>query len=113
MNLSECLDDLAAKGVVFSLERDRLQCHIPKGMSAEQVAAVVAGNKEEIIRLLNRGSRKARATTAEQGTITGPVPLTPIQQWFFAQEFAHAHHWNQCILLELTRPTAVEDVLEV
>ncbi|MEH1814615.1 MAG: amino acid adenylation domain-containing protein [Nostoc sp.] len=35
---------------------------------------------------------------AEQGLITGSVPLTPIQRWFFDQELLDAHHWNQAIL---------------
>ena len=38
---------------------------------------------------------------AEQGSITGIVPLTPIQHWFFAQNFADSHHWNQSIMLEI------------
>jgi amino acid adenylation domain-containing protein/non-ribosomal peptide synthase protein (TIGR01720 family) len=38
---------------------------------------------------------------AEQGLVTGEVPLTPIQQWFFEQEFAEPHHWNQATLLEV------------
>jgi amino acid adenylation domain-containing protein/non-ribosomal peptide synthase protein (TIGR01720 family) len=38
---------------------------------------------------------------AEQGLITGPVPLTPIQRWFFEQEFRDPHHWNQAVLLEV------------
>lgn len=43
----------------------------------------------------------AETTTveAEQGVLTGPVPLTPIQRWFFAQEFPDPHHWNQAMLL--------------
>ncbi|MEW6734140.1 MAG: amino acid adenylation domain-containing protein [Acidobacteriota bacterium] len=36
---------------------------------------------------------------AEQGLVSGPLPLTPIQQWFFEQEFIDVHHWNQAILL--------------
>ncbi|MEO0408899.1 MAG: amino acid adenylation domain-containing protein, partial [Cyanobacteria bacterium P01_A01_bin.135] len=31
----------------------------------------------------------------------GEVPLTPIQQWFFAQELANPHHFNQAVFLEL------------
>lgn len=27
------------------------------------------------------------------------VPLAPIQQWFFEQQFAQPHHWNQSVLL--------------
>jgi amino acid adenylation domain-containing protein/non-ribosomal peptide synthase protein (TIGR01720 family) len=34
----------------------------------------------------------------EQGPVVGPAPLTPIQQWFFAQDFAEAHHWNMAYL---------------
>lgn len=28
-------------------------------------------------------------------------PLTPIQNWFFEQEFAEQNHWNQSVLLEV------------
>ncbi len=42
---------------------------------------------------------EATPTVSEQGIVTGPVPLLPIQQWFFAQNFAAPHHWNQSILL--------------
>ena len=37
---------------------------------------------------------------ADQGLVTGAAPLTAIQQWFFAQQFADPHHFNQSILLE-------------
>ena len=37
---------------------------------------------------------------ATQAPITGPVPLTPIQHWFFEQAFADPHHWNQAVVLE-------------
>ena len=33
--------------------------------------------------------------------MTGPVQLTPIQHWFFEQQLAEPHHWNQSYLLEL------------
>ncbi|ELR97625.1 non-ribosomal peptide synthetase [Gloeocapsa sp. PCC 73106] len=38
---------------------------------------------------------------AEQGIVTGYVPLTPIQHWFFNQNLIAPHHWNQSILLEV------------
>ncbi|HEY9895478.1 MAG TPA: condensation domain-containing protein, partial [Candidatus Sericytochromatia bacterium] len=38
---------------------------------------------------------------AEQGLVTGVVPLTPIQHWFFEQDLPEPHHWNQAVLLEL------------
>jgi non-ribosomal peptide synthase protein (TIGR01720 family) len=41
------------------------------------------------------------ATEAEQGPVTGPVPLTPIQHWFFEQDLANPHHWNTAMLLQV------------
>ncbi len=49
----------------------------------------------------------ARPVTAEQGPVTGEVPLTPIQQRFFAGDPADPHHHNQALLLAVrTRPDA-------
>ena len=42
------------------------------------------------------------AFVAEQGIVTGEVPLTPIQHWFFQQNLSEAHHWNQSVLLEVS-----------
>ncbi len=38
---------------------------------------------------------------AEQGLVTGSLPLTPIQHWFFAQQLPDPHHWNQAVMLEV------------
>ncbi|HVR99977.1 MAG TPA: non-ribosomal peptide synthase/polyketide synthase [Thermoanaerobaculia bacterium] len=46
----------------------------------------------------------APALYGAQGTVTGPVPLTPIQHWFFAQELPDPHHFNQAVLLEAFEP---------
>ncbi|HSF39388.1 MAG TPA: non-ribosomal peptide synthase/polyketide synthase [Thermoanaerobaculia bacterium] len=43
------------------------------------------------------------AVEAEQGLVTGPVPLTPIQRWFFAPDPAEPHHFNQAVLFETAR----------
>ncbi len=45
--------------------------------------------------------------TATQGLVAGPVPMTPIQQWFFEQAVPNPHHWNQSVLLEVRRPLVV------
>jgi non-ribosomal peptide synthase protein (TIGR01720 family) len=37
---------------------------------------------------------------AEQGVLTGTVPLTPVQHWFFEQKFADPHHYNNSVLIE-------------
>ena len=58
------------------------------------------------------------AVQAEQGVVTGSVPLTPIQRWFLEQEQPESQHFNQAMLLEVRRPvdpvlleTAVQHLL--
>jgi amino acid adenylation domain-containing protein/non-ribosomal peptide synthase protein (TIGR01720 family) len=46
----------------------------------------------------------APAAEDEQGPVEGPVPLTPIQRWFFAQDLPDPHHFNQVMLLEPREP---------
>jgi non-ribosomal peptide synthase protein (TIGR01720 family) len=41
---------------------------------------------------------------AEQGLVSGEVALTPIQQWFFEQEFLFPNHWNQSVFLDVYKP---------
>ncbi|HEX2058862.1 MAG TPA: amino acid adenylation domain-containing protein, partial [Actinomycetota bacterium] len=43
--------------------------------------------------------------------VTGAIPLTPIQRWFFEQDLAEPHHFNQAMLFEL-RPPADAGALE-
>ena len=45
----------------------------------------------------------APALQTEQGMPAGSVPLTPIQHWFFEQNFADPHHYNQSVLMEAPR----------
>ena len=44
---------------------------------------------------------------AEQGMVTGSVPLTPVQARFFSQKQTDPHHYNQAMLLE------VDELLDV
>ncbi|MBV8416100.1 MAG: amino acid adenylation domain-containing protein, partial [Verrucomicrobia bacterium] len=37
-----------------------------------------------------------------QKAVTGPVPLTPIQRWFFDEHAGDVHHFNQAVLLSST-----------
>jgi len=48
-------------------------------------------------------SESSGQVQAEQGLITGPMPLTPIQHWFFELDLAAAHHFNQSFVLEAQR----------
>jgi len=40
--------------------------------------------------------------------LTGVVPLSPIQHWFFAQKFPHLHHWNQAVALSIDESLNIE-----
>jgi amino acid adenylation domain-containing protein/non-ribosomal peptide synthase protein (TIGR01720 family) len=62
----------------------------PKDLFQHQTVAklaAVAGTAAEVL--------------AEQGLVTGPVALTPIQHWFFEQEIIDPHHFNQSLMLEV------------
>jgi amino acid adenylation domain-containing protein/non-ribosomal peptide synthase protein (TIGR01720 family) len=41
---------------------------------------------------------------APQDQLSGPVPLTPIQHWFFSQQLPVPHHFNQAEMLNLSDP---------
>ncbi len=47
---------------------------------------------------LARVARAASTGCSEQGLVTGPVPMTPIQHWFFAQAPVDPQHFNQALL---------------
>jgi amino acid adenylation domain-containing protein/non-ribosomal peptide synthase protein (TIGR01720 family) len=42
------------------------------------------------------------------GKVTGTVPLTPIQCWFFEQPLKNFNHWNQTILLTMPEARNIE-----
>jgi amino acid adenylation domain-containing protein/non-ribosomal peptide synthase protein (TIGR01720 family) len=46
---------------------------------------------------------EAQIVQSEQGLISGTLPLTPIQRWFFARQLPEPHHWNQSVMLVLSR----------
>ncbi|MES1245845.1 MAG: amino acid adenylation domain-containing protein [Acidobacteriota bacterium] len=48
----------------------------------------------------------APSVLARQEEVTGELPLTPIQRWFFEQDVEDGHHWNQSVLLEIREPLA-------
>ncbi|MFS0553782.1 amino acid adenylation domain-containing protein [Brevibacillus sp. 179-C9.3 HS] len=36
---------------------------------------------------------------SDQGVVEGEIGLTPIQKWFYEQNFTDRHHWNQAVML--------------
>nr|AXN93624.1 PuwG [Symplocastrum muelleri NIVA-CYA 644] len=52
---------------------------------------------------------------AEQGLVTGEIPLTPIQHWFFEQNLPCKDYFNQSVLLEVPpqlQPELLEQVVQ-
>jgi non-ribosomal peptide synthase protein (TIGR01720 family) len=53
-------------------------------------------------------------TLRKQTPASGPVPLTPIQHWFFDEHPTAPHHWNQAVLFALPpgiQPDGVKQAL--
>ncbi|WP_067460931.1 non-ribosomal peptide synthetase [Actinomadura macra] len=51
------------------------------------------------------GTAPPAALAAEQGVVTGDVPLTPIQHWFTGLDWPH-DHYNQSVRLRWNQPVA-------
>lgn len=52
---------------------------------------------------------------AEQGVVSGSIPLIPIQYWFFDLHLSNPHHYNQAVLLEVRQvlnPVLLEEVVQ-
>lgn len=49
----------------------------------------------------------------DQSPVTGAVPLTPIQHWFFAQNTPEPQHFNQAVLLKLNQRAQKADLQTV
>lgn len=50
--------------------------------------------------------------TAEQGLLTGTSGLLPIQQHFFEQDYTHPGHYNQALVIELSKQVPEERLQE-
>ncbi len=63
---------------------------------------------------LSQAVKATAAVKPEQGIVTGEIPLTPYQHWFFEQDFANPHHWNMAALLEVwgvDNPSAIKKAI--
>jgi amino acid adenylation domain-containing protein/non-ribosomal peptide synthase protein (TIGR01720 family) len=76
----------------------------PTVSALARVAVRIAGPPSE------RGPRAATAPGAPASS-SGPIPLTPIQQWFFEQELVERDRWNQAVLVEVAA-SVTPDALE-
>jgi amino acid adenylation domain-containing protein/non-ribosomal peptide synthase protein (TIGR01720 family) len=73
--------------------------------------------QHQTIAELARVAGTTSAVDAEQGPVTGPAPLTPIQRWWLGDTHAHAprdpNHFNQAFLLESREPLDAALLAEV
>ncbi|MBO9204375.1 MULTISPECIES: phosphopantetheine-binding protein, partial [Niastella] len=49
-------------------------------------------------------------TQTEQGLLSGPVRLLPIQQWFLGQDQGGINHYNQDVLLQIDKSITGEEL---
>jgi amino acid adenylation domain-containing protein/non-ribosomal peptide synthase protein (TIGR01720 family) len=68
--------------------------------------------EQQTISALAGVCKEERPISAEQGIVTGPVPLTPIQRWFFELNLADPHHFNQAVMIRLAQPIALDELRE-
>ncbi|WP_409181044.1 non-ribosomal peptide synthase/polyketide synthase [Amycolatopsis sp. VS8301801F10] len=55
---------------------------------------------------------RTAAAAVERGPVRGPVPLTPIQHWFFATQTAEPDHFHQFVRLAPLDPDAAHAAVE-
>ncbi len=56
--------------------------------------------QHQTVAALAQAAEASSAKAASHHRVAGPVPLTPIQHWFFSQNLPDPHHWNQAVMLE-------------
>jgi amino acid adenylation domain-containing protein/non-ribosomal peptide synthase protein (TIGR01720 family) len=79
-------DSILTVGIVARAAREGVRV-TPKQMVLHQTVAELAAV-----------AGAAAPARAEQGLVTGPAPLTPVQRWFFAQEPPEPHFFNLALL---------------
>jgi len=70
--------------------------------------------QHQTVQTLAAVATRSEQITAEQGVLTGPSGLTPIQHWFFDTEIPNPQHWNQALVLkplQLLDPHRLEQAL--
>lgn len=52
------------------------------------------------IQFISQAASRRSSVEVDQAEVTGEVPLTPIQKFFFESQFANPNHFNQALVLE-------------
>ncbi|MDP9340427.1 MAG: amino acid adenylation domain-containing protein [Acidobacteriota bacterium] len=88
-------DSILSIQIISAARREGLRL-TPKLLFANQTIATLAAAA---------GTMEVEQAAGGPGageTIAGDVPLTPIEHWFFEQNLADAHHFNQAFLFAVT-----------
>lgn len=97
------IDHVGIHDNFFSLGGDSILA-IQVNSKAQQAGLSISVRQifeQQTIASLARVAEERVTPLAEQGAVSGPVLLTPIQRWFFGQSAADPHHFNQAVLLEV------------
>ena len=82
-------DSILSLQIIAQASRAGLRI-VPKQLFEFPTIALLAPEVEEV-----------QAVRKEAERPIGPVPLTPIQHWFFEQNLSDPHHWNMSIMLDV------------
>ncbi len=105
------LDDLGIRDNYFALGGDSIQALRIVGLLREAGWTLKVTDLLRYPTIETLAPRLARAEAQAVAVVADDdeaPPLSPIQHWFLAQDFANPAHFNQSILLELPRETAAD-----
>ena len=114
MKLIDLLSELRTRGVVITVEGDRLHCNSPKGVLTPEIRKELADHKSEILRLLGEPSQLRDVRVAPD---VSEFPLSRSQRrlWFLNQMDPGNPVYNIAIALRLIGPldrTSFEKALQ-
>jgi amino acid adenylation domain-containing protein/non-ribosomal peptide synthase protein (TIGR01720 family) len=99
------LDRVGIHDNFFELGGDSIVCIQVVGKASQAGIRITPTHifQHQTIAELARVATQAAAVRASNEPVTGRVPLTPIQRWFFDQELPDPHHWNMSVFLDVRR----------
>ncbi len=104
------IDSIGIHDNFFEHGGDSIGCIQIAGMAREEGLTISPNHifEHPTIAALAAAMSSGLKTNAEQGVVSGPVPLTPIQHWFFELQNPNPSHWNQSVTLQANEPIDIE-----
>jgi len=104
------LDRVGVEDNFFELGGDSIQCILVVARAAHSGIRITVRQifECETIARLAQVAEEGAGARAEQGVVSGEVPLTPIQCRFFSPDRLDPHHYNQAFLLTCGEPVDVQ-----